>query len=513
MAYDAQMVFVGVRRDSIADQWRSSGFADFINGIDYIFKYADAQGKPAVVNISWGSQSGPHDGTTLFNQACDALTGAGKIIVMSAGNEGEEHIHMEKTFTPTDTSINSYLTFSPNAYQRTWVDIWGEPGKTFAGRVKLYRNGAPIATTVNVPLDNGIHNYYLLGSNTTDTCYVEFINSLVEFNSKPRMTMNIFNKTGDTVRIEAAGQNGRIHLWNEYYYYGYKYRFQSAFSKLGDATATEGDTLYTVSDMGAAQSVLLVGAYASKVGWTNINGGNFSYASYVGTNKLVPFSSRGPLVDGRIKPDITAPGVTISTAVSSYDTAYTPTGSSAANIRAAYTFPATGRTYYYGEFTGTSAASPAAAGIVALMLQAAPALTPQQAKTVIFQTAIQDVHTGTLPAAGTNSWGHGKINAYGALKILAQSQGIYQYTGSKLDCVLFPNPASGSFMLDYTSSTAADLDVAITDVSGRVTSCYAWTVGRGQNTRSFDISALAKGTYLVQVAGKEGAVSIKTVVR
>lgn len=78
MAYEADMVFVGVRRDTIGDQWMSGGFSDFIDGISYIFDYASTVGKPAVVNISWGSQSGPHDGSNLFNQACNSLSGPGK---------------------------------------------------------------------------------------------------------------------------------------------------------------------------------------------------------------------------------------------------------------------------------------------------------------------------------------------------------------------------------------------------------------------------------------------------
>ncbi len=513
MAYDAQMVLVGVRRDSIGGQWLSSGFSDFIKGIDYIFKYATAQGKPAVVNISWGSQSGPHDGTTLFNQACDALSGAGKLIVMSAGNEGEEHLHLNKTFAAGDTGIHTYLKFTSEAYKRTWIDVWGDAGKTFSGKVRLYKNGAEFTATPVVMLDNSTHSQYLLGSNGTDTCYIDFINSLSEFNGKPRMTMSIFNKTSDTVRVDVGGQNGTVNMWNEYYYYGYDHGFQSSFGKLNDATAAEGDTLSTVSDMGAGNSVLLVGAYASKTSWASINHQNYSYNNYVTANKLVPFSSRGPMIDGRIKPDITAPGLTIATSMSSYDTAYVAGGSNESNLRASYTFPLTGRTYYYGEFTGTSAASPAAAGIVALMLQVNPNLTPQQAKSVIFETAIQDANTGSLPAAGNNGWGHGKINAYGAVRRLVQTQGIYQYTGKKLDCVLFPNPNDGNFTLDYTGTAADNLQVDVLDVTGRTAAHTVWSVISGTNQRSLSFATLAKGTYVVRISGKEGAVSIKAVVR
>ena len=44
-----------------------------------------AAGKNAVVNLSLGSQFGAHDGTETFDTSLDALTGAGKIVVASAG--------------------------------------------------------------------------------------------------------------------------------------------------------------------------------------------------------------------------------------------------------------------------------------------------------------------------------------------------------------------------------------------------------------------------------------------
>lgn len=510
MAYDADLVLVGVRRDTIASQWMQGGFSDFANGIGYILNYATSVSKPAVVNISWGSQSGAHDGTSLFNQACDNLSGPGKIIVMSAGNEGQEHIHLQKQFSPTDTLIRTHLTFSPATYQRTWVDIWGEPAKSWCSKATLYRNGAEVSNTGYVCLDNAVHSMYILGSNGTDTCYVEFINSLAEPNGKPRMTINVFNKTTDTVSIAVKAGEGMIHMWNEYYYYGYTHGYQSAFSKLGQSWATEGDTLSTVSDMGAANSVLLVGAYVSKLSWTNINGLGYGYSGSV--NRLAGFSSRGPMVDGRIKPDIAAPGLTIATAVNSYDTAYTATGTESALVRSGYTNTGNGRTYYYSEFSGTSAASPAAAGIVALMLQVNPNLTPAQTKTILFETAITDTYTGTIPSTGDISWGHGKINAYGAIRKLVQQTGIYNYAGTKkLDCVLFPNPGTGNFTLDYSGQRAEALQLEVYSVTGVKALTEAWPVSPGTNQRGLNLSALSKGTYIVKVTGREGSVSIQAV--
>lgn len=514
MAYEADLVMVGVRRDSIEQQWMQSGFSDFIDGVSYIFNYATSVGKPAVVNISWGSQSGPHDGTSLFNQACDNLTGSGKIIVMSAGNDGDNKIHLSKTFSPTDTVLNTFLTFSPTTYQRTWVDVWGDSGKTFCASVKLYNGGVAGDSTMVYCIDDSLHSTFILSANGTDTCFVDVITSSAEFNNKPRITVSIFNKSSDTVSVSLKGQDGTVHAWDEYYYYGFPHHFTSEFNSLGYADAANGNTVSTVSDMGSANSVLLVGAYASKVSYSDINGSSWSYSGYVQTGHIVPFSSKGPMADGRIKPDITAPGLTLATAISSYAASYTPHGddsTSVVSVIANHTNPITSNNFYYGEFIGTSASSPAAAGIVALLLQASPTLTPSELKDALTTTAIEDLITGNIPDGGNNTWGVGKINAYKAMKKVAQAAaGIYSFSGQKLDCVLFPNPNNGRFLLDYTSKKAETVSLDIMNINGAKVLEQKWNVQAGNNQHSLDLTAFSAGLYIVRLTSSDGSVTIKT---
>ena len=516
MAYAADIALVGVRRDSIGGQWMEGSFSDFLDGVSYLFKYGESVGKPVVVNISWGSQSGAHDGTSLFAQACDALSGPGKIVVMSAGNEGTENIHLSKKFTATDSIIKTYLTFSPSTYQRTWVDIWGQSGKTFCAKATLYHNGIAGQTTGYVCINDLITSTYLMADNGVDTCYVEYITSSAEENGKPRMTINLFNKATDSIGISVKGTDGSIDMWDEYYYYGFPHGFQSTFSSLGDATAVNGNTITTVSDMGSANSVLLVGAYCSKNSYVDINGNNASYASYVGPNQLVPFSSRGPMVDGRIKPDITAPGLTIATATNSHDLDYTETGSKSGSVVSKYSDPATGHNYYYVEFAGTSASGPAASGIVALLLQVDPTMDPAKVKNYIFKSAINDSYTSTLPAAGNNNWGHGKINAYGALKLAVQdaTASVAGLSENKLNCALFPNPNDGSFSLEYTGKESQRLNVYIYNEVGSLVCMKPWQVNKGVNRSNMSLPEVAKGVYFVKVVTSlGGSTEIKTLVK
>ncbi|MDI9319603.1 MAG: S8/S53 family peptidase [Phycisphaerales bacterium] len=507
MAYESELIFVGVRRDSIGNQWLTGGFSDFIDGVSYMMKYAKSVGKPIVVNISWGSHSGPHDGTSLVNQAFDTLSGKGKIIVMSGGNDGSTNIHLNKSFTAIDTSVTTFLQFSSPAYKRTWIDVWGDTAKTFCVKTTLYSKGIAGNSTGKICIDNSTKTHTLISANGLDTCFVQTYTSSAEYNMKPRVTINVYSKTTDSIGINATGNNGNIHMWNEYYYYGYTYKYNCTFTNLF-SWGTLGNTNTTISDMGAGKSTLLIGAYTSKSDFTDVNGIPRSYRASVGY--ITPFSSKGPYVDGRIRPDITAPGLTIATSVNSWDTAYTETGTSSSNVVSKFTHPVSGKKYYFGEFAGTSASAPIASGIIALLLQIDPTLSPDRVRTILYQTAIQDTYTGTLPAAGSVYWGQGKINAYGAVRKLLKDLSVGNFVGTnELDCVLYPNPSHGIFNLDYNGSKREELKVQVLDMTGKTIMNQSWQTNSGSNILPLDLSSFSNGIYIVSVQSNKGNITLK----
>ena len=119
LAPNSELVFVSTNMES-------KGIYD---GIAYIFDYAESQNKPCVVNVSIGSHFGPHDGTSMFDLATKELIGEGKIIVGSAGNEGNDYIHLSSV----NNSENELITFISDKQGRPQVecniDIWGETDK------------------------------------------------------------------------------------------------------------------------------------------------------------------------------------------------------------------------------------------------------------------------------------------------------------------------------------------------------------------------------------------------
>jgi serine protease AprX len=108
-------------------------------------------------------------------------------------------------------------------------------------------------------------------------------------------------------------------------------------------------------------------------------------------DKVANFSSRGPTVDGYEKPDVVAPGVNI--------------------IAGRSKNTALGRVIddYYVELSGTSMATPFAAGVALLMLEAKEDLKPDEIKAALENYAL-DLKTGN-----DNIEGEGRIDAYAAI--------------------------------------------------------------------------------------------------
>lgn len=101
-------------------------------------------------------------------------------------------------------------------------------------------------------------------------------------------------------------------------------------------------------------------------------------------NQLAGFSSTGPTNDGRIKPDLVAPGVGI----------YHATTSGASS-------------YSYSQ--GTSMSTPLAAGCAALLLSLRPELTPIQVRDILRGTALP-ADSARFPTRPNNFVGWGLVN-------------------------------------------------------------------------------------------------------
>lgn len=480
IAYESDLVLVGITPES--DQWTNTGMTDIIDGLNYIFDYATSVGKPAVANLSWGCSIGPHDGSSLFSQAVNNLTGPGKIFTLSAGNNGGKKLHISKDFTDTDTLLQSFVEFASSPVgKKTWVDIWGEQNESFCVKLTTYMGFLTNSTTDYFCVDNSSLDTFLIGSDG-DTVYINVTSSTSDVNGKPHLLLDLYSKTVNRVALSIKGNSGEVHAWMGYVHessgiYG-------AFLDHNTQNFVSGNDEMTIGEMACTESAITVAAYASKNSFTNIAGQNLSYASYVQTDDICPFSSHGPTLSWYTKPDISAPGMTIASAVNSYDANYNPGGGSYDNVVHSFTDPSNSQMYYFGESSGTSMSSPMVAGIVALVLEANPNATPQEIKMLMKFTAITDGFT--TPTPEPTIWGDGKIDAYG---MLSNIDNLGLTDNSFEHNAIYPNPFSDYVTIELVGQKQA----VITNNIGQVCLNSRLTGSK------LDTKSLVPGTYFIAI--------------
>ena len=190
---------------------------------------------------------------------------------------------------------------------------------------------------------------------------------------------------------------GRVNVWADNSYLGFDSKSIDGFS----APDASSSTLAEIG--GTGHKILTVGSYTTRNEYTANSGVKTTISETV--VDLSSFSSYGPTADGRMKPEIMAPGCLVISAVSNNDV-------SGILMYADYC-EKNGRNNLYGYMQGTSMSSPFVAGIVATWLQAYSQLSPDQLHEIVASTAHKDSFT---PAEADSIWGYGKINAVDGLK-------------------------------------------------------------------------------------------------
>jgi minor extracellular serine protease Vpr len=429
VAPSSDIVFVKGVRDADSDGGFSN--ADVVYGVDWIFDKASVLGKPAVVNLSLGGNYGPLDGTSAYETMLSDMVGPGRIIISAAGNEGRDYIHAGGTISQGSLPYETVMYPVSDSYN--YVEGWYDAGSVARVRLAYYtiNNQGSLVFQGLTPNVNVGSNVGISGNSLDPVAIVHNGNTIGYYAIVTENTRDSRNGDGQfqivitdddthvdlsqyvwSVIIGAGATPGRMDMWySDGAFWGSEIGFD-------DSIELVGNTDYTVGVPATAKKVLSVGSYVTRSRWTDIDGNMWiSQTSDDGENTREitfgdrsDFSSKGPTRDGRIAPDIIAPGQLITSALSSHLTiqsdqsAYNQQGGVMRNR------VAPGGQYMLTQ--GTSMASPHVAGVVALMLEANPTLDYNQVVDILTRTARTDGFTGVVP---NNRYGNGKVDAYSAV--------------------------------------------------------------------------------------------------
>ncbi len=465
-------------------------------GFKYIFDYAQSRGMPCVVSFSEGSSESARGDDQLYYEMIERLTGPGRIFVASAGNTGHWYNYVCKPkgvkykgsfFRSSGRSLSLTMashddfTFRLTGYAdslQTAVDISSAEVKATAD--SLYEDSVTLAG-----------RRYLLTVEAYRSCF-----DASETDYDVTLSGEAGIGTSPLLSVEAVGADAEVEIYRN----GSTVMYNNATLRPDLYTA---DATHYVYAPGAAPATVCVGATSYRTSYRNAAGE--TVANNWGSGGAVArYSSVGPARDGSVKPDVSAPGTNVVSAMSSY---YIE--SNASDMPGTYMggFDVGGRTYGWSCETGTSMSTPAVAGIIALWLQANPSLTPADVKAVIARTA--------RPCPGIASYpdprcGYGSIDAYAGLLDVLGLTAVRDISTVQPGGIRF-GVAEGRITLHLDAVTASPLRVRIYATSGAL--LMERTLPAGKSGYEVDCTSLSHGVYAVQVDGAAPSATGSTLLR
>jgi subtilisin family serine protease len=458
-----------------------------------MYRVAQEEQKRLVINMSWGLYwMDNFDGTGPVGQKMRELSDLGVVFVTSGGNNGDEQFHLGHTFN-NDTLRSRFMFPADNNspyYWGTSLSMTNSPGKPFSVSFIWCNNqyqtidASPFYHTADG--DNYTEGYL---TNGTDTIIynVEVIESDESGRPEARVRVKKPANLNSNWRlgIAVAAAEGDFHAWNVAELTSGVGNWGGKWMGVNALGWKYGDSQYGTGTPACVDCAITVAAHQSG-SWED---------DVWHPGDICSFSSYGPTINGRDKPDISAPGYNVISANSSYaDEHNTPVTT--------VTFE--GREYSFIRLSGTSMSSPFTTGVVALLLEANPTLTAQQVKESLIFSA---THDSLTEARGMVRFGHGKVNAYQAVLRALYHVGTQDFVSTANIYTLFPNPATDQLFISTPNNQEATT-AYLYDLNGRL--LQTMVISQGVNTMA--LGSLPNGTYILKIANAHFTESKKVVI-
>lgn len=468
-----------------------------MNAFQRMCNYADQQGKPLVVSNSWSSAIYSRDGYSDMSDVLGQYFGdshPNRICLFASGNEAGMAIGGQGggryvtgasteaspvgTIVRSDPLLENYYGYQ--YYSGIQAVAWTRAANAQGIGVNIHvinkNTGALSQSYTYTSTNNAAQNSVTLTSlNMTLYIYFDYVSS----NGKHMALFYVPNaKTTSSYvfAIEAYPIGGSSNIID---IFGGDWTYLTGYTSTNGHNWQYGTDDLSMSDEPMNPNVISVGSYVTWNG-ENSTGDISDFSSY---------SVEGVGPQGVMHPWITAPGEVIISGLNHYVSANNHGTVTVNNANSPY-----------GEMSGTSMATPAAAGIVALWFQAAQEegidLTLSDVKEIMKETATHDQWTNGTHAS---HFGNGKINALAGIEYILSEYGSQ-------DPVINASPASVDFSGEPNQTYSETIVVGGRNLNGDITA----TLNDPNGVYSINTTNLGSGgdlviTYLPTEIGSHNA--------
>lgn len=471
--------------------------AGILAACEEIISYARSVGKPAVINLSLSSYTGPHDGTSLFSRYM-ALLGREAIVCMAIGNAGSHNGSYRASFTgeTPDWRVRIGSADWKQFHVMGMTDVWSHDDRPVGVRLLVYDEGdGKYIYTGDVYGPDG--PFELTVSSAKDADFGACIEGDVMIRGYVSplngrwVTEMVYDTSCDEPNPVSDGKWARREI---------AFEFTAPpgvcadicvdlqYSRFMPAPGYPvPDSSLSASDICSGENVVSVGMYRNRLAVPSLGGGEIRTEGK--ELEIEPHSSFGTLINGDVLPHTVAPGSPVVSAVSGDFIANNPdriSGMSAVTH-------AGGKSYYWKDCLGTSMSTPYVAGVVATWLEACPGLEVDDVLEALRATNAVD-----LPDNGNPRVGRGYFQPYEGLRfLLDRGSGI---TPGAVDSAS-PALALRGDMVEVLNPSGRPLTAAIYSIAGACVSAPSAISGP---CGVIDVSHLPPGVYLAKVSGGNG---------
>ena len=493
IAYESDIALVAnaVTADTLYinkdDYYKYTSATDAL-GFKYLFDYAQQQGKPCVASFSEGYTPYMDDDDLLYSEFLERLTGPGRILVASAGNESLNATYFEKP-NGVEEAGAFLLLFKKQGLYRLLTD--GNPTLTVRHYNDRQEEDKQLSMVMNSEAwEKGtLVDTLFIGQDTLAINITAHTSSLISEQTMYMVTLTSnlsINRLGE-IAITTAGSDCRTEVFGSSTY--------SLKSSDVDTRWNAAQKGHNILSPGGLSAPICVGSTSHRMEFVNIHGKTISHSYGESPGQWSPFSSTGPTMGGLLKPDVAAPGLNVLASMSSYYLEEHPVDENPDTWDVAH-FEVNGRTYPWTSNSGTSMSTPVVAGAIALWLEAKPTLTKDDIMGILERTCRHPEADLTYP---NNRYGYGEIDVYrGLLDILG-------VTGIKEISQHHPQTVSISFkdgLLHLQFSELPQQPVTLSIYSTGGVLHYQQRLSVKQQEITLPLPIKGKGVYVVQLTGE-----------